>query len=250
MKIFAKVVIAVLLYLVFLLVLLPARVVVALAPLPQGVAISGVSGSVWQGRADTVVADGRQFDQLQWQLSPWGLLSGRANVDFQLGNASAEVSGKGALSIGSSDIKVSGLKMDAPVSFLVGKQRLPFKTVARGDVSVFVQQFVQGSPWCEQLEGKAFLNSIGITNQFGQYPLGDIELSLQCVNGQIQLATDDEKNKLGIAGTLQLQDQMRYQLNGRMKLTAEQPADLQKALPLLGKADNNGFYPLKFSGKL
>ncbi|KFZ36610.1 type II secretion system protein N [Shewanella mangrovi] len=249
MKIFAKVVIAVLLYLVFLLVLLPARVVVALAPLPAGVTLAGVSGSVWHGSADSVVVDGLQFDQLQWQLSPWGLLTGRANVDFQLGNASTAVNGKGSLSLSSSAIKASGLKFDAPVAFLAGKKQLPFRTVASGDISLFVQQFDQGKPWCEQLSGKAFLNNIGIKNQFGQYPLGDIELSLQCIKGQIQLATDDEKNKLGIAGTLLLQDNMRYQLNGRMKLTEQQPADLQKALPLLGKADNNGFYPLKFSGR-
>lgn len=249
MKIFLKVLLAVVIYLVFMVALLPARVVVGFAPLPQGVSIAGVSGSLWHGAADTVTVDGRQFDQLQWQLSPWQLLTASVKLDFQIGNSGAAVSAKGQLQYSGAGLAVSQVKFEAPVSFLVGRQQLPFRTQASGDISVFVQQYTQGTPWCEQLSGKAFLNNIGINNRFGQYPLGDIELGLQCVNGQIQLATDDQKNKLGIAGTWLLQDNMRYQLNGRMKLTNDQPADLQKALPLLGKPDNNGFYPLKFNGR-
>ncbi|MCH1925918.1 type II secretion system protein N [Shewanella sp. C32] len=249
MKIFVKVLIAVLLYLVFLVALLPARVVVALAPLPNGVSLAGVSGTLWQGSADTLVADGRQLEQVQWHLSPWQLITATVNLDVTFGGSGSAVTGKGNVSYSPSGIKLNSVKFDAPVSFLVGRNQLPFQTKASGDISLFVQQFEQGTPWCEQLAGKAFLNNIGITNRFGQYPLGDIELALQCVNGQVQLATDDEKNKLGIAGTLSLQDGMKYQLNGRMKVTADQPADLQKALPMLGKADANGFYPLTFSGR-
>ena len=58
----------ILVYLVTMLVLLPARVVYWL-PLPNNVQLSQVSGTLWQGQAGQVVVDGNVINDLALGLA-------------------------------------------------------------------------------------------------------------------------------------------------------------------------------------
>lgn len=250
MKLFSKIAIGILIYLLFMVVLFPARIAVALAPLPAGVQLSGVSGSLWHGQAELAKFGQRQLEQLSWQLSPWALLTGSIKAQLQLGNRSSAVNGSGLVSWSASGVRAKELRLHAPVNFLVGNSHLPFKTVLSGDVSLILDNAVQGQPWCAALNGKLLLNQIGLNNQFGTYPLGNIEFTLQCVQGQLQLATDDQKNAIGVAGTILLKDKLQMEVNGRMRRTDAQSKDLQDSLILLGKPDASGNYPLKYNGRI
>lgn len=250
MKLFSKIAIGVLIYLIFMVVLFPARIAVALAPLPAGIQLSGVSGSLWQGQAELVQLGARQLQQLSWQLSPWALLTGSVQAQLQLGDRSTAVNGKGLVTWSTAGVSARNLRLDAPLSFLVGNRQLPLKTVLSGDVSLLLDNAVQGQPWCTALNGKLFLNQIGLDNQFGNYPLGNIEFTLQCIQGQLQLATDDQKNAIGVAGTILLKGNSQMEVNGRMRRTDAQSKDLQDSLGLLGKPDASGNYPLKYKGRI
>ena len=134
MSLFSKIVIGVIIYLVFLLVYLPANWLVSIAPLPNNVAISGAEGTLWQGQASLVTIDQRQIEQVSWQLSPWGLLVGKADIDFKIGNRATPVSGKGSISWSFSGLRANNIRFDLPDSFLLAGARLPFKTQIDGDV--------------------------------------------------------------------------------------------------------------------
>ncbi|MFQ6372252.1 type II secretion system protein N [Shewanella sp. YIC-542] len=250
MKLFGKIVIGILLYLLFMIMLFPARVAVALMPLPSGVQLGGVSGSLWHGQADVLQIGSRQLERLSWQLQPSSLFTGVVQAQWQLGSRASAVNGKGIISWSSAGIAARQLRLDAPVGFLVGNRRLPFKTVLSGDISLLLDEGHQGQPLCGGLNGKLFLNHIGLNNQFGDYPLGNMAFSLQCVKGQVQLATDDEKNAIGVAGTLLFKDQLQMEVNGRIRRTDGQSRDLQNSLGLLGKPDANGNYPLQYKGRI
>ncbi len=80
--------------------------------------------------------------------------------------------------------------------------------------------------------------------------MGDIELGLQCVAGQVQLATDEEKNAIGVAGTLLLKANEQLEVKARIRETQAQSEDLKKALPFLGKRDAQGYFPINYNGKI
>ncbi|NRD71985.1 type II secretion system protein N [Shewanella sp. VB17] len=248
MNLTKKIILGVLVYLTFMLVLLPADIAVKLAPLPTNMNISGVSGSIWSGKIESVSIGQRQIDQVQWQLSPWGLLLGKVTLDLVIGNPTSPVNGKGLVTLSMSGIDAEGLKFDAPSRFLLGETRLPFRTEIAGELSVFIGTLQQGLPWCEQLDGKLFLNAVRVKNQFGHYPLGDIELALACIDGNVEIRSNEEMNQLGFNGSVLLQAEKNVVISAKIKETASQPDDLKKALTFLGKKDSNGYYPIKYQG--
>ncbi|MBB1390343.1 type II secretion system protein N [Shewanella sp. SG44-6] len=248
MSLFSKIVIGVIIYLVFLLVYLPANWLVSIAPLPNNVAISGAEGSLWQGQASLVTIDQRQIEQVSWQLSPWGLLVGKADIDFKIGNRATPVSGKGSISWSFSGLRANNIRFDLPDSFLLAGARLPFKTQIDGDVSLMVEILEQGKPWCEQLSGKLFLNNTNVKNQYGVYPLGNISLGLSCLDGQLKIATDETQNVLGLTGSAILGESNLVKVSAKIKPTDAQPKDLREALSFLGRQDSQGYYPINYQG--
>lgn len=250
MNLTKKIILGVAIYVVFLIALFPASIAVKLAPLPKGINVTGASGSIWSGRIETLNIQKRQLEQVQWQLSPWGLFLGKAKLDVVIGNRASAVNGKGLVTISMSGIDAEGLRFEAPSSFLLGKARLPFRTEVNGEISLFVERLQQGKPWCEQLKGKLFLNTVSVKNQFGNYPLGDIELGLSCEDGNIKVRSDEAMNKLGLDGTVLVKADKMVQVAAKIKETSSQPADLKKALGFLGKKDSQGYYPISYQGRL
>ena len=248
MSLFSKIVIGVIIYLVFLLVYLPANWLVSIVPLPNNVAISGAEGTLWQGQASLVTIDQRQIEQVSWQLSPWGLLVGKADIDFKIGNRATPVSGKGSISWSFSGLRANNIRFDLPDSFLLAGARLPFKTQIDGDVSLMVEILEQGKPWCEQLSGKLFLNNTNVKNQYGVYPLGNISLGLSCLDGQLKIATDETQNVLGLTGSAILGESNLVKVSAKIKPTDAQPKDLREALSFLGRQDSQGYYPINYQG--
>ncbi|MFS1425046.1 type II secretion system protein N [Shewanella sp. 10N.286.48.B5] len=250
MSLIKKIILGVFVYLIFLVVFIPANWLVGIAPLPNNIKVSGVSGTLWQGSADLVSIDRRLIEQVSWDLNPWTLFIGQLYVDLQIGSRATPVSGQGDISWSLAGVSAENLRFEAPNKFLLGNAKLPFRTMVDGDVSLIVESLKQGTPWCEQLTGKLFLNAIDVKNQFGEYPLGDIALGLSCIDGQVQLMTDDSMNKMGIQGSATLGENNRIVVSAKIKPTHEQPQDLTQALSFLGKQDSQGYYPVNYQGTI
>ena len=250
MRIAKYIIISLLIYLVFLVMLFPANVALSLVTLPKGVQISGVTGTIWSGAVNSLTVQKRQLDSIRWQLHPWSLLSGSLDVDLTVGHRTSAVNGKANIDYSMAGITVNNLRFEAPNQFVIGQSRLPFKTKIAGESTLMLTEFKQGQPWCEQLNGKLFLTKTQVNNQFGDYPLGDIELKLTCQAGAIQISTDETMNKLGLVGQADLADKSRVKLAAKIRSTATQPADLQKALSFLGEPDAQGYYPINYNGRV
>ncbi|WOT05176.1 type II secretion system protein N [Shewanella youngdeokensis] len=250
MKLVKRIALGIFIYVVFLVVLFPASVAVKLAPIPSNIVISGVSGTIWSGSIDLLTIQKRQVEMVHWDLNISALFTGTAEANISIGNRSSAVNGKGVVAYSADGLDVSGLRFEAPSSFILGKTKLPFKTKVSGDISALIDTYTQGIPWCEQLAGKLFLNTVKVTNQFGHYPLGDIALGLSCIDGNVQLATDEKSNDLGLDGSIVLVDKKMMQLNAKIREVNTQPEDLKKALSFLGKKDSQGYYAITYQGRL
>ncbi|WP_299009378.1 type II secretion system protein N [uncultured Shewanella sp.] len=250
MSLTKKIIIGLFIYLAFLMATLPASVAMKFVTLPKGLSVSGLSGTVWSGSINNVTFEGRQLDTLKWDLSPWRLLLGQAQVNFALGERNTPINAKGLVRASFSGVYLKDFRFEAPIPTLLGNKKLPLRTQVAGDVSLFLNEFDSGEAWCQSLSGTAIINQAKVNNQFGDYPLGDVSFALSCVNGDIQLKTDEKNNRLGLVGTLLLQDKNRVAINAKMKETADQPADLKKMLSQFGAKDSKGYYNLNYKGAI
>ncbi len=105
-------------YALFMLANAPASLVPAALDkaLPGRVTLSGVDGSVWHGQAASLALDGQPlWQQLDWQLSPWALLRGRAKLQLKVAGGQQLVA-----SIGFGDVALSDTRISVPLSALSG----------------------------------------------------------------------------------------------------------------------------------
>ena len=173
---------ALVIYLVFLAVTVPVSLVWQFSPKPKGVQVSGLEGTVWAGRADTVTVAGRRLENLTWDLDPWwALIGGQLEAVVSV---SGDVQGRGTVRYGFSGLEVEGLRLESPISTLVGNRRLPFRTKVAGEVKLNLTQGSQGEPWCEALNGRITVQQLDVNNQFGAFPLGNLAGTLSCKPGQ------------------------------------------------------------------
>ncbi|WP_299495842.1 type II secretion system protein N [uncultured Shewanella sp.] len=250
MSLTKKIIIGLFIYLIFLVATLPATFVARFVELPKGLSVADLSGSVWAGQINSITFEGRQLDTLKWDFSPWRLLLGQAQVNFTLGERNTPINAKGLVRASFSGMYLEDFRFEAPIPALLGNKALPLRSKVNGDISLFIKEFDSGKPWCEALSGTAIINQAKLNNQFGDYPLGNVSFALACVNGNIELKTDDKMNHLGLVGSLIIQDKNRVAIDAKMKETPEQPADLKKMLSQFGAKDSQGYYTLNYKGAI
>ncbi|GAA5193026.1 type II secretion system protein N [Ferrimonas gelatinilytica] len=233
-------------YLVFLLVTMPAAWVWQMVPKMPGVELRGISGSLWQGQAAQFSAAGRQLEQLSWTLHPAQLITG--NLALSLTVNDPVVKGQGELQYGFSGLQAQGVRLSAPIPWLLGNTRLPLRTKIQGAVTLNLRELAQGEPWCEALAGRTVINGLDVRNQFGHYPIGDIAGNLICRDGNAVLNLDAAENRIGVAGEAVLMAGNQVKVEATIRETEEQSEDLRQALTFLGQPDSSGAYSLNYNG--
>ncbi|GLP95915.1 type II secretion system protein N [Paraferrimonas sedimenticola] len=244
------IILSVLLYLVFMLVLLPARFVAQLAPLPNNVSLSGVTGSLWNGEIGQLNIDGKRIEYLRWQIHTSKLLMGKLEAAVQVGDSRSYLHGNGELGYGFSGAFVNQLKLTADISYWLPANSLPMRTQASGQVDLLLRDAQQGQPWCETLMGSLEVVNLEAANNFGDFGLGNFNLGLSCDAGELVAVATEDSNQLGVLGQLRLLEGGKYQLTGSVRQVETQPKELQQVLSFLGRPDAKGRYPLEFSGTI
>ena len=99
--------IGILLFLVFLVVRVPAGLVRTFIPADAQVALFDLDGTLWHGAGDLVVREQR-VGRLAWSFRPVTLLKGSAGYDLSLGGESLDLTGRMEAGLGGMTTIVSG----------------------------------------------------------------------------------------------------------------------------------------------
>ena len=250
MSLSKKIIISVIIYLVFLVVLIPSKIVLAFLPMPNGVNIANIDGTLWQGSASSVEVMGKTFDQVRWDLNPWALFIGKASADINIGSKATSFNTKGHISTSLSGLSISKLTLGTNADFLLSGQRLPFRSKVGGEMTLHIAEFKQGASLCESLSGKVLLHHVEVNNQFGDFPLGELTFDLSCEQGQITFTAKESDNQIGVSGKVHIGENNRYQVAAKLKPTATMPEMIRNNLQYLGQPDSNGYYSINYQGKL
>ncbi|WP_194756971.1 type II secretion system protein N [Aliidiomarina indica] len=229
-----------LVYLVGVIAMMPARVVLWFAPLPPEVGVGGISGTVWNGSIERIRVDDIAVNQLSWQVRPLDLLRLRFSADVQIparadnliqGNGRISASAGGSLSV--YDLRLAG-ELDELMSLMAFDSPIPL----RGALTAHVSEFVLGQPICRSFGGRIIGVQVQARLAQGWDNLGDYEVNLGCNEGRIDVLMDPD-NLLGLSVTGSV-DPTATNLRIGIGPQPGAPRGIQDLLQWLGEADAQG----------
>lgn len=222
---------ALVVFMVFLLVSMPARFALQFVELPTGVQVGGVSGTLWRGEIDAVRADEIMLRDVHWRMRPLALLGGQLQLDVRIGeHVENLVVGEGTLAIRSAQVRVRDMQLEARLMDLAGYAPQPSPFPLRGDVQLQLTNLVLGQPVCSEVQGKVELQ--GGAMQVGPTweELGELQAVLGCEDGR--LTAELMPNTLGLTAFMRM-DMQHAQGEFQISESAQAPRSVRNLVAML-----------------
>ena len=200
----ATVLIVLLLAAALLVAFLPARWMVStLEARLHGLRLAGVSGSLWQGHAERLLAvDGTDLGQLDWQLSRHALLGDtRLSVHLAgpLGSFSADMQ-----QLDAQRMEWRGLQLEGDLAAL-RTHMMPAGSQLRGALKFEGKRLVLQGRWPVEVDAQAQWADAGLQAQGRELTFGNLQLQAQGQGGVVQGSLqDDGKGPLQVDGQFML----------------------------------------------
>jgi general secretion pathway protein N len=234
-------------FLVFLVALVPATVLTRW--LPADVAVSGLDGTVWSGRASSLSLRGHALGAASWSCRPWPLLklewSCRVELQPPGGAVSASLSGdfKGK------EIEARDLSGQLPITNFEGIAT-PRGWTGLLHLDVTRARIAGGLP--QDAEGKIVVRGLRAPGPSGEL-LGDFELTI----GEGAVGTEtltgrltDLGGPLRVRGTIELKRDRSYFASGEVSPGPGAGPAIFDTLGFLGPPDLAGRRPFTVEGTL
>lgn len=244
-------------YLLGLVVLAPARALLWFVPEQSGVTLSAISGTLWNGQA-SVSADispqvTAQFQQVQWQLRPWALLSGKAKLDFSIPQNNVVV-GDGTVTLGANgSVQVQG-QFNGNLQAAIQAYQLPVPVTLDGRWQLKLDDYrlddLASAQWCNELQATASSRGTAVRFNNRWSDLGEFKTTLSCSSQAEIIATMQGDNRLGLSFTTTVggnQQAPQIRIQGALQPGIETPREVSEMLVFLGRPDNSGAYRFSFT---
>lgn len=227
----------VILYLLFLVISLPANVVWSLAPqqLKRSVIVSNLQGSAWSSRADSIIVNGIELGKTNWTLNPLLLFIGNLGGHITIRNAMGEAQSSFVIQ---SDqlVELSNLKGEINATMLDPAFRpFTFAGIIKSDLSTL------------ELQRKARLIATGTLNWNNasitgvqEVALGNVLLNASPEAKGTRLQVSNEGGLIAISGDIRVAGNGRYTVNLLLSNRDKQRTDINTILSVLGRADAQG----------
>ncbi|MCK6371782.1 MAG: type II secretion system protein N [Gammaproteobacteria bacterium] len=238
-------------FLLTLVVRIPASVVIGLL-FPDGMATSGIVGTLWSGAAATVSAGGLRLEDTRWRVSPFSLLLGRlvGDVETRLGDASAA----GRLGLGlSGTLSCTDCRYRGTIAAL--RPLVPALRAVDGNLELQLDTLELRGGWPTRLAGVARLSEVPLdaaspadnpaargafSGKTEHDPVGD--------DGRIEVLVEDAGGPIEIKATIVVTPPGTFALTGQARSRPGAPESIANALKVLGPRTSNGSTELTFSG--
>jgi general secretion pathway protein N len=233
-------------YLLFLIVKLPAVQVLSKLQLSNSASVRGVSGTIWNGHAQRAQINGLPISDVNWSLSFFPLLLGEISAEIKAGNIRdvEQISANGYVSFKGQHIKAEGLLAYVPTDLVISLLPLPIPVQADGRFKVQLDE-IDYEAGCKKFTGKGQWLNANFIGSTGVIDLGNFDADLNCENGSIVV---DVKlpNRFGLTAKTVIPADMNFKVEGRFKPEANLPKEVHQAAEFFGQPDPDGYYPIKF----
>jgi general secretion pathway protein N len=224
----------------------PARLVSVF--LPGNISLDGLSGTLWNGAARQLVVDNTATGELEWEVKPSQLFTGRLGLSFISTLPDGSISGNVAISLGGA-IYLDSVKGTLPLGYIATD--FP-PGMLDGRVSLIFEEAVFENEWPTLLKGVLAVGNL-VQNVPKPTPLGTFSVNFdgeQSEDGSINGVIATRSGALQVDGLLTLNSDRSFIMDSMIRAKAETPDDLKAMLPLIGEQQPDGGYPLRYTGKL
>lgn len=235
-------------FLLFAVVTLPASIVLSWLS-SSGVYAGGVSGSIWNGRAQVLQIQGANIGSVEWKLHALPLLTAHANADVKLTRIDGFAQTQ--LSVGPTGaMAFKSLAASLPLS------ALPPNTIPGGWTGTLNGRFSEltlEKGWPTRVNGS--LEVLDLTGparkpaKAGSYRVlfDPAASTAEALKGAISDAGD---GPLQVNGTIQLKSDQSYAISALIAARPDAPRNLVQALEFLGPPDAQGRREFNTEGTL
>jgi hypothetical protein len=238
-------------YLLFTLSMVPASKVLSLAnsitPLP--VKVYGVSGNLWNGRAQQVIAPGQPpIDNLHWTVNPLGLLLAKLSTDFNASVKNQNITGQVSVNaLG----RLQGSDIRARIDGAVMQQllRLPMGELG-GAFNFNVNSVELRQTALPILDASLSWKNARLT-LMDTVNLGNIELLITPQDdGQLLASISNKQGDLQLSGDATIDAGKNYTINLRMTPQPDTARNIIQSLGMFARRQADGSYLLSRKGNL
>ena len=233
-----------LVFVIGLVVSFPARVAYRWFAPAEFVA-SGISGSIWSGRAAEASAAGNYFRDLNWNIRLLDLFTAKLGYAIESKLSSGFVEGNIAVGLGGS-LRATELRATLPLASL---QSLSGIAGMRGSASVDFSRLEIANGMPTSAQGTVEISGLTVP-LVSRDPIGGFKAEFFSQESGIAASLEDTNAVIDLAGSLQLTADGGYQLLAQLSATDQTPAAIRQQLQFLGPANDRGQHELRLEGTL
>jgi general secretion pathway protein N len=234
-------------FLILALITLPASVVLSFVH-PANVTLSGVSGTIWKGRAQAVRSGTTHVGSVEWDLNTLALLGGKLGADvkvtrtdgFAQGSISAGAGGRLTLRKFNASLPVSAL----PPNIVRGGWT--------GTVNLQLTELAIENSWPVALNGTIVVaDLVGPANKpaaLGGYKVVFPEGAAN--SDTLAGAITDTGGPFAVNGSVQIKKDRSYLVSGLIATRPDTPSDMARTLEILGAPDAQGRRQFSIEGSM
>ncbi|QJR80822.1 type II secretion system protein N [Alteromonas pelagimontana] len=235
----------ILIFLTFLIAYLPANQIVGRLTLPENVQMYGVSGTIWNGKAQQVLVQGIEVSNVSWDVQPLHLLVGELAAHVRGGNLrqADTVAFEGPVSVNlfnTDKIEADGFLLFLPVDRVLSQVPLPLPVNAGGRFRVRLEELEYG-PDCSRLIGTGDWLNATVAGTQGPIDFGSYSAKLRCEGNGIGV-TVEEPNMLGLSMDATVSAGFEnFSVSGQFKPDDSLPEEVHQAAQFFGKPNASGY---------
>ena len=238
------IVLGVVIVVIGLIVVLPARVAYQWFA-PPGIAMSGIDGSIWSGRAQHADVAGVYMRDLSWRFRPIAIFKGGLGYSIDASPAPGNITANVNLGV-TGTVSLQDVIGTIPLQSLVQAANMPG---LQGRLDIQLERLVIDNQLPVAADGEIQVRSL-IAPVIHRGPIGDYRVELFTQNSGVMASVEDTNGIVDLAGSLQVKPDRSYSFAGLVAPTARTPGDLRRQLQFLGTANERGQYELRLEGSL
>lgn len=235
-------------FLLLALFTLPAKAVLSFFH-PPGVTLGGVSGTLWNGRAQAVRSGALHVGTVEWKLDILRLFTGKLGADVKVTRTDGFAQGSIAAAPGG-QITLRAFNASLPVS------ALPPNVVRggwTGTLNLKLGQLTLENSWPVAATGTVEVTDlVGPANR--PAALGNYRVVFPAEGAgtadALTGALTDTGGPLAVNGTVQLNKNQSYLLSGLIATRPGAPSDMTRTLEILGEPDTQGRRQFAIEGSM
>lgn len=238
-------------FIIALLITAPARLL-HLAPLPNGIKVYDLNGSLWQGQAGQISLElpnnpkPLRLHNVRWDLSFWSLLTGQVHTSLALPELNNIVHGDLVLTAGRGGVTISNADLAGRIADTISTFNIPAPLTVDGRWQAQIDRFqpAGGTNLCKTLQAQVRGQQVALKINQNWQNLGNYQLNLGCNQGAVTVVMNGD-NMMGLVLDSAI-NRAQSTIAGSLQPKPEAPEKVTELLVYVGKPDAQGRYNFAF----